>query len=358
MADTADVERALVSLCAGVLYPAGGYLYNDAAPSAVLTPPPGNPAGNAVPLTCRLYRGWPATDTLNADLAKGVAHVSIYPDAGGGRNSTRYFTRWWQAPRTAPTLTASVAAAGASAAVLWAGSAAPGQIAGVALGTGVAPATYAYAVQAGDTPASVAAALAALVPGAVANAAVLTVPGADCLARVVEGTTATWMTRQIAQRYRINLWCPSPHARDALAAALDTALARTFRLAMPDATPALLRYAGSFVSDLPARQGEWNRALAMLVDYTTAAVENLAAVLFPTGSVNGAGFIVPIATLPPLPALIFADASGNVLVDPGFHPLGGSGMVNSATITPSPGALVTANGAVLVDVFGNPVMQA
>ena len=358
MADTADVERALVALCAGVLFPGGGYAYNGAAASAVLAPPPASPSAGAVPVVCRLYRGWPGTDTLNADLAKGVAHVSVYPEAGGGRNTTRYLTKWWQAPRVAPTLTAAVTAGTMATTVIWGGTAAAGQLAGVALGAGMAPASYAHAVQATDTPASVAAALAGQIPGASADGAVMTVPNTACLARVVQGTRATWMTRQITQRYRVNLWCPSPQARDGLAATLDTALAQTFRLAMPDGTPALLRYGGTFVSDLPARLGEWNRALAVLVEYSTASVADLAAVLFPTGSVNGAGFIVPVSAVPPLPPLIYTDMAGNVLLDAGGHPLGGTGLVNGGTVFAPAGALVATNGAVLVDVFGNPVVLA
>lgn len=344
MADTADVERALAAVCAGVLFPAGGYAYGAAAPSAV------NVAGSA--LSCRLYRGWPATDSLNADLAKGVAHVSIYPEAGMGRNATRYFTKWWQAPQAAPALTVTVAQAAASATVTWAGTAATGQITGVAVGPGLTPATYAYAVQAGDTPASVAAALAAMIGGASASGAVMTVPNAACVARVVQGTSATWLARQISQRYRVNLWCPSPQARDALAGAIDLALAQTFRLAMPDGSPALLRYGGTLVSDLPARQGEWNRSLVMMAEYSTAAVVNLAAVLFPAWSINGAVF----GAAPEDPAVIYADLLGNVVMDLGGNPVGGSGVVSGAAVTPPDNAFVTTGGAVLVDIFGNPVV--
>ncbi len=344
MADTADVERALAAACAGVLFPAGGYAYGAVAASAVSVA--------ASPLPCRLYRGWPATDALNGDLAKGVAHVSVYPEAGMGRNATRFLSKWWQAQQGAPALAATVAQGTTSASVTWAGVTAAGQIAGVAVGPGLTPATYAYAVQATDTPASVAAALAAMIGGASASGAVLSVPGGPCLARVVQGTSATWLVRQIAQRYRVNLWCSSPQARDALAAAIDLALAQTFRLPMPDGSPALLRYGGTLVSDLPARQGEWNRSLAMVVEYSTAAVANLAAVLFPAWSVNGTAF----GAAPEAPAVIYTDLSGNVLTDLGGNPVGGSGAVNAGTAVAPGDGFVTAGGAVLVDSFGNPVV--
>lgn len=358
MADTADIERALVALCANTLFPAGNYSNNALAQSSVVVAPPGLPSGIPTPLVCRLYRGWPGTDTLNTDLASGCAHVSIYPSAGSGRNTTRFLTKWWQAPRPIPALTAIVTRGTLTATVIWDGTAVPGQLAGVALGPGAAPATYAYAVAVGDTTANVAAALADQIPGAVANNAVLTVPDPDCLARVVQGTSATWLVRQVLQHYRINLWCPSPHARDALAGVLDIALARTFRLMLPDATPALIRYGGSYVSDFPARQGEWNRALSVDVEYSAAAIENEAAVLFPSGSINNSGFIVPISTAPSLPPLLYTDENNHILLDLGGHPLGGTGMINDGTIPTPDQALVTSGGAVLVDIFGNPVVQA
>lgn len=353
MADTADVECALVAMCAGVLFPGVTYAYGAASPSAITV---ASATGAAVPLPCRLYRGWPSTDTLNADLARGVAHISVYPEAGMGRNTTRYLTKWWQAPRTTPTLTAEVAAATAGATVTWAGSCAAGQIAGVLLGPGLQPGAYAYAVQATDTPASVAAALATMIAGAVANGAVLTLPNASVVARVAQGTRAMSLMRQITQRYRINLWCPSPQARDALAGAIDLAFAQNFRLPMPDTSPALLRYGGTLISDLPARQGEWNRALVMIVEYSTAAVENLAAVLFPAGTLNGTVFAAGFGAAPVLPTMIYMDMAGNVLTDMSGQPMGGSGAVNAIAAAPAGGGFVTTSGAVLVDLFGNPVV--
>jgi hypothetical protein len=214
------------------------------------------------------------------------------------------------------------------------------------------PATYTYAVQPNDTRASVAAALAAMMAGASASGAVLMVPNGSCLARVAQGTSATSLLRQIKQRYRVNIWSSSPQARDALAASLDLAFAQIFRLSMPDGSPSLLRYGGTLVSDFPARQAEWNRTLVMQVEYSTARVENLPAVLFPAGSINGAAF----GAMPPLPTLIYTDMAGNVLMDANGLPMGGSGEVNNTAVLPPANGFITTGGAMLVDIFGNPVV--
>ena len=275
MADTADVEKALVAVCSGVLFPSGGYVLNSLTASAILAAPPANPSGTPVAINCRLYRGWPSTDTLNADLAAGAAHVSVYPDAGVGRSTTRYLTRWWQTPAATPTLTATVATLTSTSTLTLGGTPVAGQVVTVNVGPGLVPQTYAYAVLASDTPASIAAALAALIPSSSAASAVLTLPSNAVVAAVTQPGAGTWLTRQILQRYQVNIWAPSPHARDALAGSVDAVLARTFRLTMPDGSPTRMTYGGTLVTDLPARQGEWNRRLVMMVEYCTTDIETL-----------------------------------------------------------------------------------
>lgn len=275
MADTADVEKALVAVCAGVLFPTGGYSLNSLAASAVLAAPPTNPAGTPVAVSCRLYRGWPSTDTLNADLAAGAAHISVYPDAGVGRSTTRFLTRWWQTPATTPTLTATVATLTSTSTLTFGGTPAAGQIVTVNVGPGRDPGSYAYAVLATDTVGTIATAVAALVQGNVTGPGVVTIPSNAVTASVTQPGAGTWLTRQIMQRYQVNIWAPSPHARDAIAGAVDGVLAQTFRLTMPDGSPTRMTYGGTLISDLPARQGEWNRRLVMMVEYCTATVEAL-----------------------------------------------------------------------------------
>src|SRR5690606_17442980 len=112
MADLSDVEDALLRLAAGVLYPEG-----PAAPSILGS-------------TLRLYRGWPQGATLDADLAAGIAHVSIFPEARPQAVTTRFADRWEVVDAPPPGL--SITVAGHSATV--AGSAHAGQVAGLMVG--------------------------------------------------------------------------------------------------------------------------------------------------------------------------------------------------------------------------------
>ncbi len=59
MADQADVEAALAAIAANGVYPQG------------------SAAASVVGAGCKIYRGWPASPVLDADLAAGMAHVSV-----------------------------------------------------------------------------------------------------------------------------------------------------------------------------------------------------------------------------------------------------------------------------------------
>lgn len=159
MATLADVENAIVGIVAGALFPGTTYKPLSYAASVL---------GG---LTIKVYRGWPDADRLNKDLAAGTAHVSVFPD-----NITRLMTRFltdWEPSATvaAPSLTVAVV----GNVVTFGGAATPGQAAGIALGDAPYLATWTYRPMAGDTPAKVAAAFAAMIPGATASGAVLTI---------------------------------------------------------------------------------------------------------------------------------------------------------------------------------------
>src|SRR5580704_8874189 len=135
MADESDVETALANAASVALYPNG--------PRAASVPGP----------DCRVYRGWPTSGALDADLAIGTINVTVFPSARVGRTTTRYATRWSGTPAT-PVLYATVA----GTVVTFAGVAAAGQVAGI-LADGQ---SYAYLIRSGDTPELVAANLASL----------------------------------------------------------------------------------------------------------------------------------------------------------------------------------------------------
>lgn len=256
MADLSHVEDAIVALAAAALYPSGT----------------GSPS--AIGATCRIGRGWPQPGALNADLAAGVVNVSVAPRPGMTRNTTRYQDRWLYTPPGAPTLTATVS----GATVTFAGTPAAGQLAGIASGS----AQGAYLVQAGDTLAAVAAALAALVPGCTAAGPVVTAPSPLALVgRVVSTTPAALEVRRQTQGFQATVWAPTPALRDAAAGAIDAALSYARWLALPDGSKAgPLIYTGSVTHDTGARELLYRRDLLFQAEYPTTMAQALAEMLF------------------------------------------------------------------------------
>ena len=138
MADQSDVEVALVNVVSTALYPNGT--------SEASIPGP----------DCRIFRGWPNSAALDADLAAGKINVTIFPGGGTCHTTTRYAERWAGA---AAQSTLTVAVDGTS--VTFGGTANFGHVAGILVdGT-----SYAYRTQSGDTPQSVAANLASMARG-------------------------------------------------------------------------------------------------------------------------------------------------------------------------------------------------
>ena len=138
MADESDVETALVSLASAALYPNGA--------SSPSVPGP----------DCRIYRGWPNSAALDADLTAGRINVTVVSRTWPRGTTTRYTQIRSGSPAQA-TLTVSVSGTSAT----FGGSAALGQVAGI-LVDGPGGQSYAYRTQVGDNPSLVAANLAAL----------------------------------------------------------------------------------------------------------------------------------------------------------------------------------------------------
>jgi hypothetical protein len=267
MADQSDVENAFVAAIASALYPNG-----TKAASAV-----GNPAA-----TCRVYRGWPLSAALNADLAAGVVNVSVFP-AGSPRNTTRYPARWTVTSKTIPTLTVVVR----QNIVTFTGTPAAGQMAGIA----VDGQTFVYIVQTGDTTALIAAALAAQITLAgffVQNSgAILAVPGAASLtARVEQAQSAFMESRRQSQAFRVTCWCPDPELRDRTAAVIDSALANTAFLTLADGSSARITLDGGATIDQMENAGLYRRDLLYAADYATIATAAQPAMVFGTGTLS------------------------------------------------------------------------
>jgi hypothetical protein len=257
MADQSDVENALVNLVSVALYPNG----TDEA--------------SVCGRDCRVYRGWPNSAALDTDLAAGRINITVFPGSGAGRTTTRYAERWVGTPAQ-PALIA--AATGTS--VTFSGRADTGQVAGLL----VDGRSYAYRIQAGDTPELVAANLASMAREysiVRLSRSTLTIAGAgNLLARVVTDATAQQEVRRQEQEFRVTCWCPTPASRDTAAAAIDKSLSSERFLPLPDATQGRLIYSGTTVFDEAQNASLYRRDLMYSVEYATTLSASQPAMLF------------------------------------------------------------------------------
>lgn len=263
MADQSDVETALVTLTAGALYPSGT-------------------GASSVPgADCRIYRGWPNAAALDSDLRAGIINVTVFPGHGTGRVTTRY-QQEWTANLMIPTLTVAVS----GLTISFGGSADLGQLAGILVNESV----YPYRTLAGDTPASVAANLAAqarIDQIVQLSGAALTIPGASrLLARVVADAAAQKEVRRQTQTFRITCWCPTPTLRDTAAVAIDHALADTTFIDLPDGTQGRLIYAGTTVFDQSQDALLYRRDLLYSIEYATVLAATQPTMLFGELGIN------------------------------------------------------------------------
>jgi hypothetical protein len=271
MADQSDVETVLTQLVSGVIYPQG-----TNAPSIL-------------GVTCRIYRGWPNSAALNADLAAKRVNITIFPDARQELNTTRWAAEYMPSAPVTPTLTVSVSGDVAT----FGGSAGPGQLAGL-LADSLA---VVHRTETGDTPALVAAILAGYLRTerpAVLSGATVTVPGVTLLiGRVVADQSFTEELRRQRQHFRITCWCPDPTSRDTAAAAVDAALAAQTFIALPDGTQGRLRFVSSAVLDQSQDAQLYRRDIVYSVDYSTTQTTTLPSMIFGDTALapNGAGAV-------------------------------------------------------------------
>lgn len=254
MADESDVETALAGLVGAALYPAG--LSGPCTVAGAL---------------CRIYRGWPVTAALDADLVAGVTNISIAAVSGHSVNTTRWPDTSLPQATTTPSLTATVS----GETVRFGGSGGVGQVAAVLADAAAAS----WRLQASDTPQSVAASLAAalsLYRPAVAAGATLSVPGAIRLVGRVEADQPTLtLSRRQLQAFRLTAWCPDPATRDGVGSAIDAALSGIRFIGLADGSSGRLRYAGSSVSDRWEDATLYRRELTYTADYATSLAANL-----------------------------------------------------------------------------------
>jgi hypothetical protein len=258
MPSQADAEIALALLAATALYPTG-----LAGPSAVTA-------------TVRIFRGWPNAAALDADLAAGRVNVTIFPVPGATRVTTRFPANPIANPTT-PTLTVSVTDNTAT----FSGNALAGQLAGLL----VDGKPYVYRTANGDTPALVAAILAAAInaerPALCSGSSVFT-PGTIPTARTAADATATTELRRQIQTFRITAWCPAPDLRDITCAALDPVFAATPFLTLSDGTAARLTFNSTTTFDQSQDASLYRRDLLYAVEFPTTLVATQPSMLFGT----------------------------------------------------------------------------
>jgi hypothetical protein len=264
MADISDVEQAVANAVTSILYPAG------------------STQSSIVGAFCRVYRGWPNSATLNADLSAGTVNVTIVTDNDSGRTTTRYLPEW----QTEASQPGTVAIATDQTITIY-GIPAVGDVIG-ALIDGV---TYAYRIQAGDTQGLVASNLNQLVqanrPSSVQGTS-LTVHGASSIeVRVVCDGSTSYESRRQEKDVRIICWCPTPQIRDAVAAAIDSALNQVSFLALPDGTDARTVYKNTTSYDQAQNALLYRRDLVYTVEYPTVSIIMQPSMLFGASDLNG-----------------------------------------------------------------------
>jgi hypothetical protein len=264
MADISDVEQALATGITNLLYPLG------ATQASILG------------VTCRVYRGWPNSATLNSDLNVGIVNVTIASDNQSGKTTTRYL-REWRYISVPSSLTAVVTGQTISVG----GVAVVGNVIG-ALVDGLA---YAYRVCSGDTPDLVAANLCTVMQTdriATVHGPQIDLPGATAIiVRIVCDNSASYEGRRQEKDVRAICWCSTPLIRDSLSATIDLFVDQSPFLSLPDNTFARVSYRNTTTSDQSQNALLYRRDLVYCVEYPTIIPVSLPSMLFGAAAING-----------------------------------------------------------------------
>lgn len=265
MADQADVETTLVGQIQQILYP------NGASTSSAIGP------------VCRVYRGWPLTASLNADLLAGVINISVLPVANSIKPLTA-FNDGWIGTGAPPGMVAT----SFGQTVTFAGTAGSGQLAGLLI-DGI---PYVYRSVDGDTTVQVAANLAALVSAdipASSSGAAVSIPTASTVIGRTSAQVSLWMEiRRQRQSFSVMFWCPTPQLRDQVVALVDLNLAGIRFLALPDGSDGRLIFSDTVSQDQNQNAGIYRRDLIYHVEYATTQTMTTAEMLFGGLGINGA----------------------------------------------------------------------
>jgi len=322
MADSSDVEIALVTAVGTALYPSG---------LPVVTPP-ALPVSTVAGVPVRIVRGWPNGEAVDIDLRAGIANCTIFPMRGGFRNISAPQLQWIETASTVPTLTVSAApnliAIGAPWQVTFGGTCGTNQVAAVLIGSaGGQQAAFAYRCLATDTPATVANAFAAAIPQATSptTSDVLYVPAwnGPVSAQVVADGTAALAVQYQERAVIVTAWAPTPGARDAMCSAIGAQLGYQYRVTADDGSQITWRQTNDVTNDVPSRDAVWRRDMTYTCRYTTVVTATQPRMVALLGNATvSAGAIIQIGAAT-LPAQVYSDSiSGLPLVDAAGRPLG------------------------------------
>ncbi|WP_331693495.1 hypothetical protein [Pandoraea sputorum] len=267
MADLSDVSNLIVAQVAAYLYPNG-----TANPISPIT-------GCAV----KVFAGWPQPEAMRQDFDANIGYVSVYPLPT--ETVLRTTIREWEVQSiAAPTITAAVQGV---AVTLGGVLSAPQNVAAV-----VDERPYVYGVQATDTLAGVATALAAMISGdrpATSSGPTLTVPGAHLIeARVGTAGRIIRELRRQRKGFQVSAWGNCFDVRDRLGAAIDQALGPIVRATLPDGSQAIFHYQSSRQDDSQQKQRIYRRDVIYGIDYSTTQIDNAFGVVAPQAFIVGA----------------------------------------------------------------------
>jgi hypothetical protein len=156
---------------------------------------------------------------------------------------------------------------------------------------------FPYAVQATDTPATVASNVAALLRAAglivTYGGATLSLPAARVVvARVVTGARSVQEIRRQEQMFRVQMWCPAPAVRDALAPVIDVGLMAANFIPLADGSYARVKFVGGQTEDSAANATLYRRDLVYQAEYPTILTQMTPAMLFGTTEVTADAVII------------------------------------------------------------------
>lgn len=249
--------------------------------------PNGTSQPSAVGVTCTVERGWPiAADasvagSLDNVLSAGNLLVTVFPMPGMERNTTRFPTDINTLNIPAPTITATVAGQN----ITFAGTVSIAQNIGITLGDfPPTQKTYVYAAATSDTPATIAAGLAAVLAAAgiaaTSSGATLTLPATAIGAPIVGVVGTTWQELKRQERaIAVMLWCPNPTLRDLASPIVDVALVQNEHLALSDGSSARMSYQRTLVFDDRQTVGYYRRDLIYMVEYPTVVLGTAAQII-------------------------------------------------------------------------------